>query len=159
MKKEGFLRNEFIIASVMGIITLIEILKFDWFQKIFDLVSLPSAWFVGLSLGFAFSSLFQNLLFSLFSKRFNKNEEKENFFVGFVVTLIITSLITPYIKDIATYFFTDFFIYFHIILMQSIIILYLFFKLKNNYEVSGKYFISNEIIILVYTSLILSFVA
>lgn len=151
---------ELVTFIVMGLITLMEIVNFNFFETFFTLIKTPSSWFVGLSLAYAFSNFFQTNLFSFFSKR-SKDETKEkgDFFTGFIITLILTSLITPYVKDIAGYFFSNFFIYFHIIVMQSVILLYLLFKLKNNYEISGKYFITNEVIILFYTAIIVSFVA
>ena len=143
----------------MGVITFIETINFDLFERFFTYIKIPSAWFVGLSLAYAFSNLFQKTLFSSFSKRTkDESKEKGDFFGGFVVTLLLTSLITPYIKDGAVYFFSDFFLYFHVIILQSMVILYLFFKLKNNYEISGKYFVTNELIVLFYTIIILYFV-
>lgn len=140
----------------MGLITFIEIYGFDLFEIVFNYIQTPSAWFVGLSLSFAFSSLFQKGLFSLFIKKFSKKENnKEDFFIGFLLTLIIGSLLTPYIKDLAVYFFQNIFIYFHVILMQSIIIVYLLFKLKNDYEIPARYFITNELIVLLNTVVIL----
>ena len=160
MKKMNFLLIEGLILLTMGGITLIEIYQFDFFEKFFGYIQTPSAWFVGLSLSFAFSSLFQKSLFSLFTKKFSKKQEnKEDFFVGFLLTLVIGSILTPYVKDIAIYFFSSIFIYFHIILMQSIIVVYLLFKIKNNYEIPAKYFITNELIVLFCTLIILIFIA
>lgn len=160
MNKKNFLLTEGLIILTMIGITMTEIYYFNLFEKVFSYIQTPSAWFVGLSLGFAFSSLFQKSLFSLFIKKFNKKQEnKEDFFVGFLLTLVIGSLLTPYIKDIAIYFFSNIFIYFHIILMQSIIVVYLLFKIKNNYEIPAKYFITNELVVLFCTMLILIFVA
>lgn len=150
----------FSLFLVMGFITLLEIFNFNIFNKIFTYIKEPASWFVGLSLAYAFSNLFQKRLFSLFSKKIiKKDENAESNFEIFLITLIITSLITQYVlKDLIFDFFTNFFIYFHIILLQSMIILYLFFKLKNDYEVSAKYFITSEIIALIYAIVILYFV-
>jgi hypothetical protein len=159
MKKRNFILIEGIILFVMGLITFIEVYWFGIFETVFNYIQTPSAWFVGLSLGFAFSSLFQKGLFSIFIKKFSKKENnKEDFFVGFLLTLIFGSLLTPYIKGMAVYFFENIFIYFHVILMQSIIIVYLLFKLKNDYEIPARYFISNELIVLINTILILMLV-
>jgi hypothetical protein len=159
--KKGF--KFFVLSSslfvIMGLITLLEIFEFDSFSIFFNFIKTPASWFVGLSLAYAISNLIQNRIFSLFSKRKLRkgieNESNVETFEIFLTTLVITSLITPYIKQLAVYFFTNFFIYFQVILLQSMIILYLFFKIKNNYEVSGKYFITSEIIALIYAAIIL----
>jgi len=158
-KNVKFFFLELLIFLIMGVITLVEITNFNLFETFFTYIKIPSAWFVGLSLAYAFSNLFQKTLFSSFSKGMkDENKERGDFFGRFVVTLLITSLITPYIKDGAIYFFSDFFLYFHIIILQSMVILYLFFKLKNNYEISGKYFVTNELVTLFYTIIVLYFV-
>ncbi|MEK6841895.1 MAG: hypothetical protein AABX91_01955 [Nanoarchaeota archaeon] len=158
-KNVKFFLLELLVLGVMGAITLIEIPNFGIFEKSFTYIKTPASWFVGLSLAYAFSNLFQKGMFSIFSRKAKEEgKEKGDFFEGFFVTLLITSLITPYIKDAAIFFFSDFFIYFHVILLQSVIILYLLFKLKNNYEISGKYFVTNELIVLFYTTVILYFV-
>ena len=155
-KNVKFFFLELLVFGIMGLITFIEISNFGIFVKSFTYIKTPASWFVGLSLAYAFSNLFQKGMFSIFSKKAKDNEkEKGDFFEGFFVTLLITSLITPYIKDVAVFFFSDFFLYFHVILLQSVIVLYLLFKLKNNYEISGKYFVMSELITLFYTAIIL----
>ncbi|MCX6749580.1 MAG: hypothetical protein NTW17_02445 [Candidatus Pacearchaeota archaeon] len=144
----------------MGLIILVEITNFKVFESVFTFIKTPSSWFVGLSLAYAFSNLFQKSLFSIFSKKtLDENKSKGDFFIGFIITFIITAMITPYIKEAAIYFFTNFFIYFNVILMQCVIILYLFFKLKEGYEISGRYLLTNELIVLFYTVIILYFIA
>ena len=158
-KNVKFLFLELLVLGIMGLITFIEISNFGIFEKSFTYIKTPASWFVGLSLAYAFSNLLQGGIFSMFSKKVKDSEkDKGDFFEAFLVTLLITSLITPYIKDAAVFFFSDFFIYFHVILLQSVIVLYLLFKLKGNYEISGKYFVTNELIVLFYTTVILYFI-
>jgi hypothetical protein len=154
-----FLFLEIFIFVLMGLITFIEMTHFNLFESFFEFIKTPSSWFVGFGLAYAFSNLFQKSIFRIFSKRAKSEEEREgDFFIGFLITIILTSLITDFIKDGAEYFLTNFFIYFHVIIMQCIIFLYILFKLKGNYEISGKYFLANEIIVLLYTLIILQFV-
>ncbi len=148
------------LCAVMGFITLMEVIDFDLFSKVFLFIKSPASWFVGLSLAYAISNFFQKRIIRFFSKKKNVDEKtSEGNFEIFLVTLILTSLMTPFIKQLAVYFFTNFFIYFHVIMLQSMIILYLFFKLKNNYEISSKYFLTSEVIALIFTAIILYFVA
>jgi len=155
-----FILIESILFFVMGIITLLEMVKFNLFGDFFTLIQSPSSWFVGLSLAYTVSNTIQTGLFTAFYKRRKaEGKEKGDFFIGFLITLIITALISPYVYKGAAYFFSNFFIYFHVILLQSVILLYLLFKLKGNYKVSIKYFLTTEIIVIVYTAIILTFVA
>lgn len=156
MKEGGkFIRDIIVISVLMGIITFIEIYNFRLFKFLFDFLKTPSAWFVALSLSYSFSDLFKKKMFLIVS---NKLGKREDFFLGFVFTVALASMLSPYIKNLAMYFFDNFFVYFHVVFMQSMILFYIFFKVKNNYEVSEKYFLANEIIVLVYTVMILSFV-
>jgi len=155
-----FLTLEIILFSIITLITFLEIFYFKIFEFFFILIKNPSSWFVGFGLAYAFSNLFQKKLFKLFSKRAKDEEKKKgDFFIGFLITIVLTSLITGFIKKGAEYLLTNFFIYFHVIIMQCLIVLYILFKLKENFEISGKYLLANEIIVLVNTLLILQFVA
>lgn len=155
-----FILIESLIFFCMGIITLLEMVKFNLFEDFFTFIKSPSSWFVGLSLAYTISNTIQTGLFNAFyRKRKAEGKEKGDFFIGFLITLIITALLSPYVYKGAAYFFSNFFIYFHVILLQSVILLYLLFKLRGNYRVSIKYFLTTEIIVLIYTSIILAFVA
>jgi hypothetical protein len=154
-----FLSLEICIFAAMILITLLEITHFNVFKIFFEFIKTPSSWFVGLGLAYAFSNLFQNSLFKFFSKRAKNDEEKRgDFFLGFLMTLIITALITPFIKYWIVYFFSSIFVYFHIILMQSIILLYILFKLKEGFDISGRYLLVNELIVLINILLVMKFI-
>jgi hypothetical protein len=155
-----FIFIEIAIFFVMGLITLLEIISPHIFESFFTLIKTPASWFVGLSLAYACSSAIQAGLFSAFSrKRLKEGKPKGDFFIGFIITLIITSFATPYVNKGAIYLFNDFFAYFHVILLQSVILLYLLFKLRRRYEISIKYFLITELIVLIYASIILSYIA
>jgi hypothetical protein len=155
-----FIFIEFGLFLIMGLITLLEVDKPRLFVSLFTFIKSPSSWFVGLSLAYAFSNTVQTGFFSLFSKRIRREgKEKGDFFIGFIITLVITALTTPYVYQWAGYLFSNFFIYFHVILLQSVILVYLLFKLKGNYPISMKYFLTTQAIVLVYTLIILSYVA
>jgi hypothetical protein len=142
---------------VMGLITLLEITDFKIFETFFTFIKNPSSWFVGFSLSYAASNLLQKSIFSFFRKKTKEEERpKGDYFVGFLVTIIITSFITPFVKEGASYFFGIFFVYFHIVLLQCVILLYFLFKIKEGYEISGKYFLTSELIVFFYTLVILS---
>ena len=154
-----FLFFEVTIFFVIGLITLIEITRLSLFQSFFAYIKTPVSWFIGLSIAYVFSNFFQKFIFSFFRKGYQEGEIKNDFFGGFIVTLIITSLITPYLRQWILNFFGIFSQYFHVIIVQSVIILYLMFKVKERHEISMKHFLTNEIIILIYTLIILYFVA
>lgn len=152
-----FMFLEISIFVVMGLITLLEVTDFKIFETFFTFIKTPSSWFVGFSLGYALSNLLQETIFSFFRKK-TKDEERQkgDYFPGFLIAIILTSLITPFIKEGASYFFGIFFIYFHVILLQCIIVLYFLFKIKEGYQISGKYFLTTELIVFFYTLVILS---
>jgi hypothetical protein len=158
-----FMRFIFIelgIFFAMGLITLLEIMNPKLFVSFFTIIKSPASWFVGLSLAYAVSNTFQTGLFALFSgKRRQEGKQKGDFFAGFIITLIITALTTPYVYKWAGYLFSNLLVYFHVILLQSVVLLYLLFKLRGNYPVSIKYFLTTEAIVLVYTGIILSYIA
>jgi len=148
----------------MGIITFLEIYQFNIFSNVFNFIKDYLSWFIGLSFSTIFSNLFQN--FSLFmasifikDQKNNEDKPKKDFFFIFLLSITIMAILSPFIKTIAVYFFNNFFVYFHIIFLQWMIFLYIFFKLKNKYEISGAYFLTNEMIVLIYTGVILYFVA
>jgi len=155
-----YLLIELGIFFVMSIITLIEIINPKLFVSFFTLIKSPASWFVGLSLAYAFSNALQTGFFTLFSKKTKlKGKQKGDFFPGFIIALIITALTTPYVYKWAEYLFNNFFVYFHVILLQSVILIYLLFKLRGNYPVSMKYFLTTQIIVLIYTIIILYYIA
>jgi hypothetical protein len=135
------------------------------FTSLLELIKTPSSWFIGLSLAFVFSNFLQNAITSYFwkKKNFGKLEveqgPKGDFFPGFLATLLVTSLATPYLRQMVLYFFENLFPYFHIIILQGILVIYFVFKIKNNYPISGKYLIANELIVLINTGFILYFLA
>lgn len=163
-KKIKFFLLSLILFTIISGISFLQAFNFSLFEKLLNYIKTPSSWFIGLSLAYVFSNLFQKILTSIFLKRKEDKgkEEKraeDDFFEGFLITLLITSFITPYLRDMVIYFFDNLLIYFHIILLQSVIVIYLLFKLKNNYEISGKYLVVSELIVLINTLFILYFVA
>ncbi|GEM_PF-3023027 len=158
-KLKKFIIIEAIIFLFMGIITIFEKINFNVFREIFTLIQSPFSWFVGISLAYAFSNALQIGLFTLFSRKTKQEgKEKGDFFAGFLVTLIITSLTTPYLYRWAEYFFTEFFIYFHVIALQSIVLMYFLFKMRGHYRVSWSYLLTTEAITVFFWLMIKSFV-
>ncbi len=142
---------ELSIFLIMAIITIVEILKFSIFMKIFSLIQSPFSWFIGLSLSYTFSSVLQEGVFTIFSKKNKlKGKERGDLFIGFLMTIIIASLISPHIYNLAERFFTDFFRYFHVIALQSLVLLYFLFKIRGRYKISWEYLLITEGIVLFY---------
>jgi len=154
-----FIFYEIIIFLVMGAITFFETRDFLLFQSAVSFIKTPASWFVGLSLAFIFSYFFQGILISFFRKDIVNEERKKDFFTGFIIATVITSVITPYIRQLTLSFFNLLVPYFHVIILQAMIIFYFLFKLNGKYEISGKYFLTNQAIVLFYTAIILSMIA
>lgn len=153
-----FVFFEVIVFLIMGAITVIEIKDVDLFNSLVSLVKTPASWFIGLSLVFIFSYFFQNMVTSYFHRDIADEEKRKDFFAGFIIVAIITSFITPYIRELILVFFSVLLPYFHIIILQALLIFYLLFKIKGRYEISGRYFLTGQLIVLFYILIILSFI-
>ena len=154
-EKRTFLGIEFIIFLVFGIITLMEILFPEILNHIFNIVKDYLSWFIGISFGFVFSNTIGFLKQKLHGPEITKKFREQ--FIFFLLNLIILTVLTITVKNYALYFFNNNVImpFFHLIFLQWVMIIYLIFKIVNRYEISTKYFITNELIILLYTCLIL----
>jgi len=144
----------------MGLITLLEFFAFDFFEKLFNIIQEPTAWLIGLSFGFVFSNIIQGIKTK--TKKLslvNEKVKEKGLFILFLADLIIIALVSTGVKALAISFFNNFFIYFHVLFLQWMMFLYISFKVKNNYEISGKYLLTTELIILFYTAIVLVFIA
>ena len=164
-EKLRFFFFSLIVFLIVSGLSILEYFNLGLFTKLLELIKTPSSWFIGLSLSFVFSNFLQNTITSFFLKKKNLGKfetemaPKGDFFEGFLATLLITSLATPYLKQMVLYFFENLFPYFHLIILQGIIVIYFVFKIKNNYPISGKHLIINELIVLINTIFILYFIA
>jgi uncharacterized protein YacL len=154
--KRAFIIIELIIFILMGAITLLEFFSFDLFEKVFNLIQDPVSWLIGLSFGFVFSNLVKKIKTK--TEKLSPVKDK-GLFVVFLADLIIMALISAGVKELALSFFNNFFIYFQVLFLQWMMFLYLSFKAKNNYAISGKYLLTTELIILFYTIIVLAFIA
>ncbi len=152
MKKlKKFLIIEITILLVMILITIIEKTNFKIFKEIFTIIQSPLSWFVGISTSYTFSNALQVGFFTLFSKKTKQEgKEKGDFFAGFLVTLIITAFTAPHLYKWAGYFFTEFFVYFHVIALQSIVLIYFLFKMRGHYRISWSYLLTTEAIVILF---------
>ena len=148
-----FFNLEISLFLIMGIITIIEAYKFEMFSKFFLLIKPYVSWFIGISFGFVFRHALSPFKRKITSHR--KFVENKEGFVFFILNLIIFAVVVSAIQKVVITFFNSLLIYFHVLFFQWITLIYVFFKLSNNYKISKKYLITNEIIILVYTLLIL----
>lgn len=139
----------------MGIITILEIFSFDFFYNVFSFLNSGISWFIGISFGFVFSSFLQGLVKKI---KVGAIEKRKEYFSFFLINMIISLSLVALIKGLAVSFFNQFFIYFHPLFLQWLMLLYVTFKVKNNYEISAKYIFANELIILINVVAILTLV-
>jgi len=157
-----FLYLEFFVFLIISLLTTLEIFNFNLFEKVFLYLQSPSSWLIGFSFGYVFSKVFEDFAIPLLSKLSRKKDSPKNkndLFIGFLIVIVLIALIVPYLKLFFEMIFNNFFIYFHLIFLQSIILLYLFYKLRNNYEISADYVLINEIIILINLLVVIIFVS
>jgi len=149
---KNFFNIELIIFLVLGIITIVEAYSLEIFNKIFLFIKPYASWFIGISFGF----VFRNIL-NPFKKKITSHKkfiEKKEHFLFFVLNLIILAIIISSIQKIVISFFDLLLPYFHVLFFQWIVLIYIIFKLSNNYVLPKEYVITNEIIIVIYTILI-----
>jgi len=160
-KKRVFFSIEIFIFLVMFFLTILELFQFELFRKIFLLLVEYISWFVSFSFGYLISEIFKDttiLVISKFSNKRDKSGKKEgDVFFGFLIIIVGVAIGASYFKQFISSMFENLFIYFHILFMQSIIFLYLFYKLKYNYEISIRGFLVNEFIVVINTLIILLF--
>ena len=154
--KRQFISFELIILLTLSFITFLEIMSFDLFELVFTFLKDGISWFIGLSFGFVFSSFLQGLTKKV---KFRSLEKRKEYFAIFLINMVISLSLVTLVRSLAISFFNQFFIYFHVLFLQWLMILYITFKLKNNYTISGKHLLANELIILVNVILILIFIA
>ena len=166
-KGRDFLITELIIFIIVGGITFLEIFNFELFESFFSYIQESSSWVIGIGFGYIFSTTFTGYFTKLFSrwllkrgrrKEIETPESERTLFSAFLISFLVIALIVFFIKWMSTFFFTEFFIYFHIVFMLLVILLYLVFIIKNNYEISERYFVANGIILLINLGFILYFV-
>ena len=164
-EKFRFFIFSLVVFLIVSGLSVLQYFNLELFTSLLGLIKTPSSWFISLSLAFVFSNFLQNALTSFFLKKKNLGKleiepgPKGDFFEGFLATLLITSLATPYLRQMVLYFFENLFPYFHVIILQSILVIYFVFKVKNNYPISGKHLLVNELIVLINTGFILYFLA
>lgn len=161
-KKRLILFFEIFIFLLIFSLTFIEIFSFKTFERIFIFSVEYLSWFVSFSFGYVLSKLLEEFLISLyykFSKKSKNPEQKEKgTFFGFLIIMLFIAIGISYFKDLVDGLFNHFFIYFHILFMQAIILFYLYYKLKNNYEIPLRTFLFNEFLVLANTLIIILFI-
>ncbi|MEK6840358.1 MAG: hypothetical protein AABX79_00180 [Nanoarchaeota archaeon] len=144
------------VFLIMGGVTFIEIKNFSLFESAVSYIKTPASWFIGLSLAFIFSYFLKNFLASFFRRKITEEYKRKDFFAGFIIATVIASFILPYARQATLYFFDNLLPYFHIIVLQSLIIFYLLFKISEKYEISGRYFLASQVFVLIYTIIVLT---
>ncbi|NCN86445.1 hypothetical protein GW932_01315 [archaeon] len=155
-EKKNFFLLEFSLFFLMGIITFFELYYFNIFETIFTYIKPYISWFIGLSFGFVFSEFSKKLTRKI---RIGAIERRKEYFSIFLFNMVLSFVIIAGVRTLAITFFNQFFIYFHVLFLEWIIFIYVTFKLKNNYEISAKYFITTQLITLFYVAIILTFIA
>lgn len=145
---------EGIIFLVLAVITLLELLNPLLFTEFFMRIKEYLSWFLGLSIGPVVSS-------QIYSIRRKINHKKgfippEQRFPFFLLNIIGITVAVSIVKDFFLSFLLRYFAFFHVIILQWFVIVYVWFKLANGFKIHTKYVIAAEILVLLF-SLVITF--
>ena len=146
-ERNKFLLIEVLIAIFSIGITLIEIFYPAGFKNIVTQLISSTSWFLGLTFGAVTSGLLKDIKSTTSSvlKAFSKVEEN---FIYFLTSLAIFTVITAIATNIVLRVFNAYPEFFHLIFVQWFVIVYIWFKVSEKYELKESYIIATELIIL-----------
>lgn len=144
--REQFMLIETIIALFLLGITFIEIYDPVRFDKVITEIMSSTSWFLGLTIGLVTSGVLRKTKSKI--DKFFKKDQQEGKFLMFIAGLFVFSLIVTIASKLAFAFLTTYREFFHLIFVQWFVIVYIWFKLSNKFEIHSKYVITTQLIIL-----------
>ncbi|MFH0831464.1 MAG: hypothetical protein V1886_01185 [archaeon] len=149
-----FLLVEGIIFSVLAVITLLEFFNFLLFTEFFMRMKEYLSWFLGLSIGPVISSQIYSIRRKINGKKgFIPPEQR---FAFFLLNIVWITIAVGIVQSFFLSFLLRYFAFFHVIVLQWLVIVYVWFKSLNNFKIHTKYVIGAEILVLLF-SLIITF--
>ncbi|MBS3090362.1 hypothetical protein J4433_01175 [Candidatus Pacearchaeota archaeon] len=150
--RQKLLLIEGIIFAVLAAITLVELFNFLLFTEFFMRIKEYLSWFLGLSIGpLAAGQILE------FKRKFDKarggflpNEK----FVFFFANLILMTFAVGLVKQFFLSFLNKSFAFFHIITVQWLVVVYIWFKFANDFKIDMKYVITAEIFVILFSLIV-----
>ncbi len=145
---------ESLILIFLAFFTLLEIFDYLFFKEIFMRLSEYLSWFLGLTVATVVPDWIYKVKYKIdrIIGRFLPNER----FVFFFMNLIFMTITVALAKQLAIFFMKRYFEFFHVIITQWLIIVYVWFKYVHEFKIHIKYVIAAEIFVVLF-SLIITF--
>lgn len=141
------------LFSFIGVISVLEIFNPTLFAEFFMTISNHVSWILALTVGMVIPNILRRLQAGAFGRRFSPKIEER--FVMFLANAAILAFIISVTQGIIIIFLRDYFEYFHIILTQWLVLVYIWFKFMNGFKISARYVITTESILIIFTSVLL----
>lgn len=149
---------EGLILLALGLITSVEAISFSLFNRIFISISDYVSWFLGLTVGIVVPDMLKRTRAAI-GKRIKLREEPDERFWIFLLNVILFVFIVSIFQKIAITFLRTYFIFFHVIFVQWIVLVYIWFKIANKFPISLRCIIITQLVIIINILLILATVA
>lgn len=151
--RKQFVIIEFIIFAFLAIVTLIEVFSFPFFNNVFNFLKEPVSWFFGLTIG-AVIPKWINPLKEKFNKAVLGKIVSQESFIFFILNLVIMTFVILYVKKWSLSLLVIFPTFFHVLFVQWMIIVYMWHKFSNQYEIEWRYVIATEVFALIFATVI-----
>lgn len=153
-ENKSFLLIESAIFAFLALFTLLEIFDYMFFKEIFLRLSEYLSWFLGLTVATVVPDWISMVKYRIdrIMGRFLPNER----FVFFFMNLIFMTLTVTLAKQMAIFFMQRYFEFFHIIMAQWLVVVYIWFKFVHDFKINLRYIIAAEILVILF-SLIITF--
>lgn len=138
----------------IGIVTILEIFNANLFAEFFMKINNNVAWILGLTVGMVVPNILLRIKSHAFGRRLSNLQINERFIV-FLANASILAFIVSLARGIVLVFLTEYFEFFHIIITQWLVLVYIWFKAVNGFRISARYIISTEIILVIFTAVLL----
>ncbi len=154
LAERKFWITEGLILLALGLITSVEAISFSLFNKIFLAISEYVSWFLGLTVGIVVPDMLKRTRAAI-GKRIKLRGEPDERFWMFLLNVILFVFIVSLFQKIAITFLRTYFIFFHVIFAQWIVLVYIWFKAANKFPLPLKYLFTTQLIIIISILLVL----
>jgi hypothetical protein len=153
---EKFMTFETVIFISLLIITTLEIIFPKNFAEFFLRVNDYTSWILGLTVGLVIPDMISRIKSKLEKKTIIP--QVSDSFTLFIANAAILTFIVALSRGVVLSFLNGYYEFFHLILTQWIILVYLWFKLANGFKISTRYVIATELMLVFFSTLILLFI-
>ncbi|MFH1248957.1 MAG: hypothetical protein V1660_02290 [archaeon] len=145
----------YVVAIFLALfsLTIIEIINQNIFAEFFMRIREHVSWILGITIGMVMPNILLRIRYGAFRREFTPKIDER--FYMFLANTSLLVFIVSFGRGIIVLFFTEYFEYFHLITVQWLIIVYLWFKFVNGFKISWRYIVSTELILLACTSILL----